>query len=63
MIYCNRNLAQANNIDFEGKEVHFVLEEYDIEYDVEIELKLLRKYKNFRSTEVEINDDIFQHRY
>ena len=60
MIYCNRNLAQANNIDYEGKEVHFVLEEFDIESDVEIQLELLRKYKNFRSTEVEINDDIFQ---
>ena len=60
MIYCNRNLAQANNIDYEGKEEHFVLEEYDIESDIEIQLELLRKYENFRSTEVEISDDIFQ---
>ena len=45
-------------MDCEGTEEHFFLEEYDIGSDAEIKLKLLRKYGNFRSTEVEINDDI-----
>ena len=45
-------------MDCEGTEEHFFLEEYDIGSDAEIKLKLLRKYGNFRSTKVEINDDI-----
>ena len=46
-------------MDYEGKEEHFILEEYDIESDAEIQLQLLGKYEKFRSTEIEINDDIF----
>ena len=45
-------------MDCEGTEEHFVLEKYEIESDAEIQLELLRKYKNFRNTEVEISDDI-----
>ena len=45
-------------MDYEGKEEHFILEEYDIESDAEIQLQLLGKYEKFRSTEIEINDDI-----
>ena len=45
-------------MDYEAKEEHFILEGYDIEFGAEIQLELLRKYENFRSTEVEISDDI-----
>ena len=45
-------------MDYEGKQEHLILEEYDIESDAEIQLELLKKYQNFNSTEVEINDDI-----
>ena len=45
-------------MDCEGTEKHFVLEEYDVESDAEIQLELLRKYENFRSTLVETNDEI-----
>ena len=45
-------------MDCEGKEEHFILEEYDIESDAEILLEWLRRYENFRSSEVENNDDI-----
>ena len=37
-------------MDCEGTEKHFVLEEYDVESDAEIQLELIRKYENFRST-------------
>ena len=40
-------------MDYEGKEEHFVLEEYDIESDAEIQLELLRKYEKFRSQETQ----------
>ena len=43
---------------YEGKEDHFILEEYDIESDAEIQSELLRKFENFRNTEVAISDDI-----
>ena len=43
---------------YEGKEEHFILEEYDIESDAEIQSELLRKFVNFKNTEVEISDDI-----
>ena len=46
-------------MNFEGTEEHFVLVEYEIEPDAEIQWELLRIYENFRSTEVEINDDKF----
>ena len=45
-------------MDYEEKEEHFILEEYDIGSNAEIQLKLLRKYEKFRSTEVEVSDDI-----
>ena len=45
-------------MDFEGKQEHFILEEYEIKSDAEIQLELLKKYQNFKSTEVEISDDI-----
>ena len=36
----------VNNLDWEGKEEHFILEEYDIESDAEIQIELLKKYLN-----------------
>ena len=33
-------------MDCEGKEEHFILEEYDIESDAEIQIELLKKYLN-----------------
>ena len=36
----------VNNLDWEGKEEHFILEEYDIESDAEIQIELLKKYVN-----------------
>ena len=45
-------------MDYKGKEEQFILKEYDVESDAEIQMELLRKYENFKSTELEINDDI-----
>ena len=45
-------------MDYERKEEHFILEEYDIETDAGIQLELLRKYEDCKGTEVEISDDI-----
>ena len=42
---------------YDGKK-GFILEEYNIEPDAEIQMQLLRKDEKFRSTRVEINDDI-----
>ena len=47
-------------MDYEEKEEHFILEKYDIGSDAEIQLKLFRKYENFRSTEVEVIDDFLR---
>ena len=47
-----------NSTDYDRNEEHFIRGEYEIEPDAEIQMELLRKYENFRSTKAEINDNI-----